>query len=692
MPDKTFFLTTPIYYINSTPHIGHAYTTLAADARARFERLRGRRVYFLTGTDEHGSKVAQAARERGLSPQEHADDIAAKYRKCWDALSISYDDFIRTTQPRHEDAARRLFSALWDGGYLKLGSYAGWYSVPDETFIRDEDIETRDSQTYIANPSADQSKLPLEYVEEATHFFQLSQFEKPLLDFYTAHPQTLQPEARRNETLSYIASGLRDTSVSRELEWGISLPPDVPESEHHSIYVWFEALMNYATAPGFLSDDETQRARFQEVWPPDLQLMSKDIFTRFHATLWIAMLQAVGLEPPRVLFAHGFWTVDGRKMSKRDAATIVEPVEFAREISERAGCDFNIGVDALRYYCLREVTFGADGDFSREGCLARYNGDLANGLGNLVNRALSMLQQYFESVVPAASTRELGLSAAARAATLEIETAYETLDFSGALVKVWEIVAHGNRLIEEEKPWAKMKSGATEEVAALLNELLFIASWCSTVLSPVMPNVSEKLRDLLALESAVSWTPDELSPGHVCRAPQPLFPRIAPGNLIYDEGKNMENQTSNGETVASLAASPADAISATAAVETPVAPENAESKPDSKAEIQYDDFAKIELRAARVLAAERIPKADKLLKIQVDLGTEQRQILAGIAQQFEPESLIGKTVVVVANLAPRKMRGLDSQGMLLAASATDDSAPSGLVTIDADVPPGSIVR
>jgi methionyl-tRNA synthetase len=715
MPDKTFFLTTPIYYINATPHIGHAYTQIAADARARFERLRGRRVYFLTGTDEHGAKVARAARELGREPQEHADQLSQSFRNLWDQLGITYDDYIRTTEPRHIAVAQRVIEKLWNGGYLRLGSYSGWYSVPDETFFRLEDTVERGGYHYIASPTEDQSRAPLEWVEETSHFFKLPTFQDELIEYYAQHPNMLQPETRRNETLAFIHSGLRDVSISRELDWGVPLPPTVPSAQNHSIYVWFEALMNYLSAPGYLSDDPARRDLFDSVWPPDLQLMSKDIFTRFHATLWPAMLRALDLPLPKTLFAHGFWTVSGRKMSKRDAATIVEPIALARAISAGSCCEFSTAVDALRYYCLREVTFGVDGDFSREGCVARYNSELANGLGNLVNRALSMLRQYFDGTIPA-GVGDLGLRSAAYEALPRIENAYESLDFSGALAQVWEIVALGNRVIEEQKPWAKMKAGDTTSVAILLRELLAVCQWCAVTLSPVMPHVTRQLLDLLGIEQSLSWAEANntalLPPGHRCQSPQPLFPRFQGKIQTFEDNTmtpdatpaagattNQETSEPTGEKVyeagvtnvrtAEGQAAPADSRDAARGGQE--SQPAAADVPTATPTIEYADFAKVELRAARVLAAERVPKADKLLKLQVDLGSEHRQILAGIAQQFEPESLIGKTIVVVANLAPRKMRGLESQGMLLAASAAD-GPPLGLLTIDADVPPGSIIR
>lgn len=681
---KPFFITTPIYYINATPHIGHAYTQFAADARARFERLRGREVYFLTGTDENAVKIARVAREQGRDVQEFCDELAQQFKDVWDALEISYDDYIRTTEQRHKVVAQRAIQKLWDGGFLEIGEYSGWYSVPDETFFRDEDTVERDGKQYLANPTQDQTKAPLEWVEEKTHFFKLSQFEPYLLEYYAEHPQTLRPEARRNESLAYIKAGLRDTSISREMDWGIALPEGVPHAAGHVIYVWFEALMNYFSAPGYLSGDPAKEEYFAQVWPPDLQLMSKDIFTRFHATLWPALLKALDLPQPKELFAHGFWTVGGRKMSKRDPETIVEPVAFSRQIAEAAGAEFQVGVDALRYYSLREVTFGSDGDFSREGCLSRYNTDLANGLGNLVQRALSMLTQYFEGVVPA-EDGDLGLRTAAKAATPVVAGCYERLDFSGALSEIFAVVSQANRVIEEQKPWAKIKSGEREAVAALLRELLAVCQWCALTLQPIMPRSAQRLLELLNLSPDLKWENADdftalLAPGHVCQAPSALFPRI----------KNLEETLTKMTSELTPQATPETDAPATTPTATEAAPA-AEAAAPEKAYIEYDDFAKVELRIGKVLEAEKVPKADKLLRLQVDLGDEQRQILAGIAQQFEPEALVGQSVVVVANLAPRKLRGFESQGMILAAS-TPDGPPLGLVTVGEQVPAGSYVK
>jgi len=700
MSDKTFFITTPIYYINSTPHIGHAYTQIAADTRARFERMRGRKVYFLTGTDEHGAKVARAAKELGRDAQEHADDLSAQFRALWDTLGISYDDYIRTTEPRHKHVAQAIVEKLWNDGNLYLGTYSGWYSVPDETFFRPEDTVERDGAHYLANPSEDQTRAPLEWIEETTHFFELAKWQEPLLEYYAAHRDVLAPEARRNEVLAFLRAGLRDASVTRELEWGIVVPPSVPHAEDHSIYVWFEALMNYLSAPGYLSDDEAMRERFADAWPPDLQLMSKDIFTRFHATLWPAMLMCLDLPLPKQLFAHGFWTVDGRKMSKRDVETIVEPIQFAQEMADAAGCDLSIAIDALRYYCLREVTFGSDGDFSRPGCVSRYNSDLANGLGNLVNRTLSMLHQYFDGIVPQAQQNS-DLHKTCNQALPLVEQAYEEMEFSTAFTQIWNLITVANQAIEEEKPWAKIKSGDREAVAALLADLLAICNFCAITLSPALPHAMKKFFCLLNVPEQPSWLDAINAPlpaGHVCKPPIPIFPRISATPAA--KGTTMSTSENTPEVITESQSTPLpvrDANDNVVANVTPapitkehIAVEQGAST--ERALIEYEDFAKIDLRIATILSAERIPKADKLLKLQVDLGTEQRQILAGIAQQFEPETLIGKQIVVVANLAPRKMRGLESQGMLLAASPTADAPPAALLVSEIPVPSGSIVR
>ena len=688
MTEKPFFITTPIYYINSTPHVGHAYTQIAADARARFERLRGREVYFLTGTDENALKVARVAVEQGKEPLAFCDELAAQFIEVWEKLNISYDDFIRTTEPRHRDRVQEVVQRLWDGGFLKLAPYSGWYSVPDETFFRDEDVEERDGAHYIKEPGSDLSKAPLDWVEEVGHFFELSRFGEPLLDYYNAHPAMLRPDARRNEVFKFIESGLRDTSISRVQDWGIPMPDGVPEHSSHVVYVWFpDALLNYATAPGYGSKDPQIAARFEKLWPPDLQLMSKDIFTRFHATLWPALLQALDLELPIELFSHGFWTVDGKKISKRDPETIVEPIAFSQSIAAAASADFEIGVDALRYYSLSEVTFGNDGDFSKMGCISRYNSDLANGLGNTLQRAIVMLHKYFEGAVPQNSGREFGIKSQLPALTDQVAKAYETLDFSGALATIADVIGRANRLIEEEKPWAKAKDGALEDVADLLAELLAIVQWTAVVIAPVMPHSAEKIWAALGRNQPMKWSDAidlAFEVGHQFSPAVGVFPRADVKKFRELEGlsetptkKKIMNNPENTPATAS-AEIPAPAV---AAVPTE------ENAPATNL-ITFDDFVKVELKVGVIVEAERVPKADKLLRLQVDLGTETRQILAGIAQHYAPDAIVGQTVVAVVNLAPRTLRGYESNGMLLAAS--NDEGLS-LVTLAAPLAPGSRV-
>ena len=699
MAPKPFFITTPIYYINSTPHVGHAYTQIAADARARFERLRGREVYFLTGTDENALKVARVAVEQGRDPLEFCDQLAAQFIEVWRQLNISYDDFIRTTQPRHRAPVQKVVQQLWDGGFLKLSPYSGWYSVPDETFFRGEDVEERGGAHYIKNPSEDQSKAPLEWVEETGHFFELSRFGEPLLAHYNAHPAMLRPAVRRNEVFAFIESGLRDTSISRVQDWGIPIPDGVPEHQGHVVYVWFpDALLNYATAPGYGSDDPVQAARFRELWPPDLQLMSKDIFTRFHATLWPALLQALDLELPRELFSHGFWTVDGQKISKREPHTVVEPVEFSRAIAESAGADFEIGVDALRYYCLREVTFGADGDFSKMGCIGRYNSDLANGLGNTLQRALVMLHKYFDGKAPAPTGRDFGIASSLPAISEQVTAAYETLDFSGALATIWEVIGRANRLIEEEKPWAKAKAGALEEVAELLHELLRVVGWTATMIAPVMPHSAEKIWRALGRNAPMQWSDAAhlaFEEGHHFSPAVAVFPRADLKKFEAAEISAAPNPNPSSKTMNSSPHTVAPGAASAVAEAPPVAEQSAYQAPappeeDATGLITIDDFIKVELVIGKVVEAERVPKADRLLRLQVDMGQESRQILAGIAQHYAPDEIVGHTVVVVANLAPRTLRGYQSQGMLLAAS--DSEGKLALVTLANPLAPGSQVR
>ncbi len=543
---EKFFITTPIYYINSVPHVGHAYTQIAADARARFERMRGKNVYFLTGTDENALKVARVAEEMGRDPLEFCDELAAAFKGVWDKLGISYDDFIRTTEARHRVPVQKVVQRLWDSGNLELGTYSGWYSVPDETFFREEDTFEQDGAHYIQNPSEDQSKAPLEWTEEIGHFFKLSTFQDALLGYYAENPSMLRPETRRNETLRYIESGLRDTSISRVQEWGIPLPNGVPEHEKRVVYVWFpDALLNYATAPGYLSENPEKAREFLELWPPDLQLMSKDIFTRFHATMWPALLQALDLELPRELFAHGFWTVNGRKISKRDPETIIEPIDFSEQIAALSGADFKIAVDALRYYCLREVTFGVDGDFSPQGCFVRYNADLANGLGNLLQRTLVMIHKYCNGAVPVQQNRDFGLKTDLPRILDEVEKAYAWLNFSGALNTIWEVLARANRLIDDEKPWAKMKEGQVADIADLLLELLAVCQFASVAVAPVMPTASAAIWKLLNRQNEMSWPRSATLPfesGHTLEPAQIIFPRADLTKLSADVAQKPNGQ------------------------------------------------------------------------------------------------------------------------------------------------------
>lgn len=694
MAEKPFFITTPIYYINSVPHVGHAYTQIAADARARFERLRGKQVFFLTGTDENALKVARVAQEQGRDPLEFCDELAAAFKDVWDCLNISYDDFIRTTEPRHQGPVQRVVQKLWDEGHLKLDSYSGWYSVPDETFFPDKEVVERDGAHYIANPSEDQSKAPLEWVEETGHFFKLSAFQDALLEYYDEHPEVLRPDTRRNETLSFIKMGLRDTSISRVQDWGIPIPSGVPEHEKHVVYVWFpDALLNYATAPGYLSDDAAKAAEFEQIWPPDLQLMSKDIFTRFHATLWPALLQALDLELPRELFAHGFWTVNGRKISKRDPETIVEPIAFSKQIAEASGAEFNVAVDALRYYCLREVTFGVDGDFSTDGCFARYNADLANGLGNLLQRTMVMLHKYFDGIVPSGTGRNLGLKSELPRIAGEVENAYSSLNFSSALSIIWDVIGQANRLIEAEKPWDKVKNGSAADIADLIIELLAVCQWAAVTITPTMPSAGAAIWERLGRTEPMQWSDAstiEFAAGHAVQPAQVLFPRANLKPATPQPSKKKE-KAMNTENTAESTTTPATETAPAQAAPTEAAPVAAPAEAPAEPEyITIDDFVKVKFKTGKVLEAERVPKADKLLRLQVDLGTEKRQILAGLAQYYAPEEMVGRTVVIVANLAPRTMRGYESQGMLLAAS--DDEGNLSLVSTISEIGPGATVR
>jgi methionyl-tRNA synthetase len=712
-PDR-FYLTTPIYYVNARPHLGHAYSTIVCDAIARRKRALGIETWFLTGTDEHGQKIERSAELAGRTPAEFAAAISGEFRGLWDRLGLSYDDFIRTTEERHKRGVQKLFATLRDKGFIYKGSYTGQYCVSDEAYVDGPP----------GTPCPDCGRIT-ETVSEENYFFKLSAFERKLLEFYESNPGFMGPESTRREVISFVRGGLKDLSVSRtSFSWGIPVPGD----EKHVVYVWLDALVNYISALGYGSDDPADQARFEKFWPADMHLIGKEI-SRFHCVYWPAFLMAAGLPTPRSVKANGWLLFDQGKMSK-SRGNIVR-AETVQDV---------LGADALRYFLLREIPFGHDGSFSFDALVQRYNGDLANGYGNLVSRVVNMVHKYFGGIVPgtgAETDAEKALRESAAQAIAAFGPEFDALNFSESLRSLWHLVAETDGYLTANAPWKKPAERSDTDHALLQARVLATAAEAIRVITalvyPILPESAAKVWRQLgqgeiseaakkAFLKNLAW--GGLKAGTKLGEPAPLFPRAEKDAV--ERMQNIEDQ--NSKTVIEAAsqgkaatASPsvnstapaahAEALAkgtltpttvvpldsapiATAKVDpvpaalesarlstTPAtAPADAPLTPAANASAQtaalpqhisIDDFVKVDLRVAQILVAERVPKADKLLRLEVDLGYEKRQILAGIAQYYEPEKLIGRKIVIVANLAPRKMRGLESNGMLLAASLPD---------------------
>jgi methionyl-tRNA synthetase len=653
-----FYITTPIYYINAEPHLGHAYTTMVADAIARSRRLMGEDVFFLTGTDEHGQKVERAAQKAGVETKAFADRIADKYRTLFRSLNISNDDFIRTTEPRHIRAAQDIWRRVRDRGYLYKSEYEGWYCTVDELFVPEAQLVDGTKCPTCGNP--------VERLREQSYFFQLSKFQEPLLELYRTHPEFITPEIRRNEMIAFVSAGLRDLSVSRtSFKWGIPVPDDPA----HVMYVWFDALTNYLTAAGF-PDDEV---RLQRYWPADVHLMGKEI-VRQHAVYWPAFLMAAGLEVPRRVIGHGWWLMNEAKMSK-SLGNVVQPQGYVDRF----------GVDALRYFVMREMVVGQDASFADETFLTRYNSDLANDLGNVVSRVTTMVHRYCGGKVPPrGDAAESGLDAdLIRTARETIARAVEQarlFDFSTALREVWGLISALNKYVVTREPWSL---AGQADSRALLDTTLFNAAdvlrIIAALIDPVMPSTSARVRAMLGIadESWADLRPGTLESGTALGRTEPLFPRM---EHTVDELRKMADSPA-------AAPSPSPAAPSSSGPAVP-APAPAASASESK--ITIDDFMKVDLRVAKVLAAEKVPNSRKLVKLSIDVGTEQRTLVAGIAEAYEPEQLVGRTIVMVFNLKPAKLMGIESNGMVLAASP--DGGKPTLVGFEAEVPPGTRVR
>jgi len=646
--DKTFYITTPIYYVNGVPHVGSATTTLLCDALARFRRLRGERVFFLTGTDEHAQKVANAAAKEGTDTQAFADKVSQRFRDCWQYLNVSNDDFIRTSEPRHKAVVAEVFRRLQAKGDIYAGQYEGWYSVADETFFRETEVE---------NGRAKESGAVVEWVSEEVYYFRLSAYADRLLEHIGSHPDFLQPETRRNEVLAFIGGGLRDIAISRRnTGWGIPVPGD----ESQVFYVWFDACINYLSATGW-----PQNAAWNQVWPADVHLVGKEIYVRFHALLWPAMLLGLGLALPTTVLGHGWWLIGGEKGAK-SKGNIPTPQEVVDALVARSGATAEVAKDALRYYLLRDISFTSDAEFSIENLVEkRYNPELCNKLGNLLNRTLKMLAQYAHGIIPegAARTSDGPLASMSRETTQDVERAMLALDPGGALEAVIKLVEAGNGDIDRAAPWKLNKAGDAQGVADALYSALEATRIISVLLTPLLPHVAGLIRAQLGLGDAplADWAHETrwggLPGGLKTEEAQPIFPRI-------DVKKNTPPPADRPkkETPPPMAETTPALIT-----ETPAAP--------ASDTITIDDFAKVHLKIGEIKTADRIEGATKLLKLTVDIGEETpRQILAGIAESYAPEDLPGRKIVVVANLAPRKMRGLESQGMLMAATDAEGHA------------------
>jgi methionyl-tRNA synthetase len=685
--NKKFYITTPIYYVNARPHIGHAYTTIACDTIARRHRMLGDDTWFLTGTDEHGQKIERAAQAAGKTPQQFADEVSNEFRSSWERFGLSYDDYIRTTSDRHKQGVQALWSRIRDNGYIYKGTYTGQYCVSDELYVDS-------AEPGALCPSCGRAT---ETVQEENYFFKLSAFQQRLIDLYTGQPDFIRPETRRNEVLSFVKSGLRDLSISRStFSWGIPVPDD----PRHVIYVWLDALANYITALGYGSNDTR---KYEKYWPADVHMIGKEI-VRFHCVYWPAFLMAAGLPLPKSIVAHGWLLFEESKMSKSRgnvvrAETIVDV----------------LGIDALRYFLLREIVFGQDGSFSFDALVQRYNADLANGLGNLASRTLTMITRYFNGEVPypshtaAHSAQEDAIAAAAAKAIADFGSCFDQFQFSRALEAAWALVSAVDKYIVENEPWA-LGDKHDEQSRARLGTVLYTSAEALRVVTalahPVMPDATAKIWAQLGLGDIKKFDLTQLRWGQLHLGTklgevQAVFPR-ADKSTVERMQKMEEQSASVGTGAPPVQASvgtglspvqPSEArqpavIPAAATTPPTVPPKPAPAIPDGK--ISIDDFAKVELRVAQVKVAERVKGADKLLRLEVDLGTEVRQLVAGIAEAYTPESLIGRKVVIVANLAPRKLRGLESNGMIVAASI--EGGKPVLASFLEDVPVGARLK
>ena len=648
--NKQFFISTPIYYPSDRLHIGHAYCTTVADAIARYKRLAGYEVFFLTGSDEHGQKIERKAKENNLSPIQYVDKIVDSFQHLWRKLEISNDDFIRTTERRHHEVVQSIFQKIFDQGDIYKASYEGWYCTPCETFWLESKLE---------DGNCPDCHRPVELLKEESYFFRMSKYQDRLLRYIEENPGFIQPASRRNEMINFIKGGLEDLCVSRTtFDWGIPVPFDTK----HVVYVWFDALVNYITAAGYLHD----RDKFGRYWPANIHLVGKEI-VRFHTIIWPIILMALDLPLPKMVYGHGWLVVEGDKMSK-SKGNVVDPLALIDEF----------GADAIRYFLLKEITLGQDGNFSRGALINRINADLANDLGNLLHRTLSMIGRFYKGEIPSPGEKadvDDELIQLAQNTAANFEKYMEQLEINTALKEVWSLVSRSNKYIDETAPWALAKDPAKRaRLDTVMYNLAEVLRIVAILISPFIPLTAPKIWTQLGitdnfsdmrLTDAQQW--GRLAAGTVVTKPEPIFPRI-------EEDKEEEEAA---QVTAESDVKPA-----------PVSAPAAEAAPAEGTEISIDEFAKMDLRVASVIACEKVKGADKLLLLTVDLGYEQRTVVSGIAQHYTPEELVGKSVVLVANLKPAKIRGIVSRGMVLA--GTHDNR---VILVDAPgLAPGSKVK
>jgi methionyl-tRNA synthetase len=624
MDKKPYYITTPIYYPSDKLHIGHAYCTTIADAIARYKRLAGYDVFFLTGSDEHGQKIQRKAQEGNITPIQYVDKIVASFKLLWEKLNISNDDFIRTSEQRHHEVVQHIFQKIYDQGDIYKASYEGWYCTPCETFWLERQL---------VDGKCPDCGRPVETLSEESYFFRMSKYQERLLAFIEANPDFIQPVSRRNEMINFIKGGLEDLCVSRTtFDWGIPVPFD----SKHVVYVWFDALVNYITAAGYLND----RDKYAKYWPADLHLVGKEI-VRFHTIIWPVILMALGEELPKKVYGHGWLVVEGDKMSK-SKGNVIDPLALIDEF----------GADTIRYYLLREITLGMDGNFSREALINRINADLANDLGNLLHRTLNMIGRFNGGVIEKPSETApvdeelLGL---VQETTAKYINLMDNIEINSAIKEVWALISRTNKYIDETAPWALAKDPAQKErLNTVLYNLAETLRVVAILITPFMPNTAPKIWQQLGIErdfgstslaDAKSW--GGLVAGTKVAKPEPIFPRI--------EEEKVAEPTQKVSAAKSLAA----------------------DKEQQSDLISIDEFAKMDLRVAKVLAAQKVKGADKLLTLTVDLGTEERTIVSGIAKHYTPEQLVGQNVVMIVNLKPAKIRGIESRGMVLAASSDE---------------------